>query len=529
MKKKIILGAVLVVSSVSGFAQIDDTWSRGYVWNAASNSGTDVWYGPGNRVTAGAVGRGAAIARTANGMEVLESGSVALRDGRAVTLAAKRFVPVAELLAGVGRVAGGPYGVAAAVALPWVIDWVVGDNAQNIRIANQRFEKKDNTVCSVAPCQEFQYSFGAQKTPFGPALVGCAIWFSWQNPAANFKYNAFTSAGPGGICYGTGREGSATYPTQLNPSAARPVDPRPPGWLPASMDDIAPYMTPRVPAVVAIASLTALGVELASSPVSVTGPTPALPSLDPYVKTTQYPAPAPLTSTTTQPGNPFNLPSNTPTVTSSATSTTPVTPGSSSATGPTPSVAPPSPGPVNSPSTTTTTSTHNPTTNQTTSTTSTVTAPQTLVQTTNTTTNITNTSNTSNVSNTTTTTTAITNNVTNITTTTTDTKAPASQDPTKSECEKNPDSFGCQKIDLDTPTGDIPKTTKTITYASENLGFGGGSCPANKTMSPHGMAQITVIDWASNCDKITSYAKPMILALAGFAALMIIFAGGKPE
>ena len=120
-----------------------------------------------------------------------------------------------------------------------------------------------------------------------------------------------------------------------------------------------------------------------------------------------------------------------------------------------------------------------------------------------------------------------TNSTTTTTTTTENPDKPV--DPSKTDCEKFPDAIGCQKIDFDTPTGDIPKSTRNITYAAENLGFGGGSCPADAYVTPHGMSQIKVFDWVSACGTITSYVKPMMLALAGFAALMIIFAGARPE
>ncbi len=97
-------------------------------------------------------------------------------------------------------------------------------------------------------------------------------------------------------------------------------------------------------------------------------------------------------------------------------------------------------------------------------------------------------------------------------------------------CIEHPKRNGCREDEFDTPDGEIPKTTKTITYIAESLGFGAGSCPANVTQTMHGMTTpITLVNWADNCDKITTYAKPMILAMATFAALMIIFAGGRPE
>lgn len=125
----------------------------------------------------------------------------------------------------------------------------------------------------------------------------------------------------------------------------------------------------------------------------------------------------------------------------------------------------------------------------------------------------------------------VTNNTTNQTTTTTKTEQLTQQNPsdTVTNCDKYPDSFGCKTIDLDTPTDEIPRTTKNVTFAPENLGFGGGSCPADVMFTPHGLQSLKVINWADNCNKIVTYIKPMILMISTFAALMIIFVGVKQE
>lgn len=83
------------------------------------------------------------------------------------------------------------------------------------------------------------------------------------------------------------------------------------------------------------------------------------------------------------------------------------------------------------------------------------------------------------------------------------------------------------KDEYDVPDVDIPKTKKTMTFNAENLGFAGGSCPANVTQNING-APVVLFNWTSHCATIQNYAKPMILALATFAALMIIF-GAKTE
>lgn len=126
------------------------------------------------------------------------------------------------------------------------------------------------------------------------------------------------------------------------------------------------------------------------------------------------------------------------------------------------------------------------------------------------------------VTNTITTSVNVTNNSTGTTTTETTTEEPVEE---AGECEENPNALNC--ADLDTPEVDIPKTEKTITFNAENLGFAGGSCPANVTQNING-SPVVLFNWSSHCTTIVNYAKPMILALATFAALMIIF-GAKTE
>ncbi len=95
-----------------------------------------------------------------------------------------------------------------------------------------------------------------------------------------------------------------------------------------------------------------------------------------------------------------------------------------------------------------------------------------------------------------------------------------------SECEKNPDALMCQKPDLDTPSGDIPRATKSVAYQAESL-FGGGSCPANKVLTLHTGQQLTVWDWETSCSWITRGMRPIVLILCGFAAFVIVAGGTK--
>lgn len=92
-------------------------------------------------------------------------------------------------------------------------------------------------------------------------------------------------------------------------------------------------------------------------------------------------------------------------------------------------------------------------------------------------------------------------------------------------CKEHPEMSGCAK--LDTPTGEIPKTTKNVTYAPESH-FGGGGCPANVTFTPHGLPQMVLMDWSYACAKINSWVRPLVIAMGAWSALFIL-TGFKPN
>ena len=96
------------------------------------------------------------------------------------------------------------------------------------------------------------------------------------------------------------------------------------------------------------------------------------------------------------------------------------------------------------------------------------------------------------------------------------------QEPATDACKDNPDRAGC--VDLDTPEEKIPRETKTITYSEENV-FGGGSCPTNltATIATLGSA-VTVWDWQKTCAAALPL-RALVLALASFAALLIVMPG----
>lgn len=98
---------------------------------------------------------------------------------------------------------------------------------------------------------------------------------------------------------------------------------------------------------------------------------------------------------------------------------------------------------------------------------------------------------------------------------------------TLTQCDKYPQSLGC--AELDTPTGEIPRETKDITFSPEEL-FGTGSCPADVSMSfgTLGGLNAKVIDWTTFCGMALPL-RLLVIALASIMAFFIIMPGGRVE
>ncbi len=104
----------------------------------------------------------------------------------------------------------------------------------------------------------------------------------------------------------------------------------------------------------------------------------------------------------------------------------------------------------------------------------------------------------------------------------TDTDKPT-EEQDKSLCEKHPEILACSKPELDVPDGEIPRTTKQISYAEEG-GFGGGSCPSNVYANLQGK-QPMVYEWTRTCSVVSTYIRPIILLLGAMGALFILIPG----
>jgi len=283
-------------------------------------------------------------------------------------------------------------------------------------------------------------------------------------------------------------------------------------WAPANLDKLIAKLNQNNMPIGLPEQVLEKGGSIDSTNISINGPE----SLDlgaPLKTVENLPIPAESNSTQTRPGNPFNLPANTPTVTGQSTGSSQITSGGET---------------VNVPNRTTSTSTYNPTTNQTTTITNIKSDPISKQTESTDKGTITYTPNEAIAKITNITTTTIINNTTNtvITTNTktTDNKQPDTKDPETSDlCKDNPDILACQT--LDTPDGTIPKSNKNISYTEESI-FGFGSCPADRylTLQTNGRT-LKVTDWARSCDAISTYFRPLLLVMAAFVAWMILVPG----
>lgn len=86
-------------------------------------------------------------------------------------------------------------------------------------------------------------------------------------------------------------------------------------------------------------------------------------------------------------------------------------------------------------------------------------------------------------------------------------------------CDKHPESLAC--TELDTPEGEIPKSTFNVTYSIENS-WGNGSCPSDKYATIAGRS-IKVYDWAQTCDYVATHVRPILYVLTGIGVLLMLY------
>lgn len=425
MKKYLALFSVFVAAifSHAALAQAPvEVWVPGY-----NSNGTKSFYSTSNLTVAQAQ-------RSAPIWELLPNGAA----GAKVTMTSELAfgatkVPVIAKAVATGSavfgtfkaIMGGPIGigVTALMAAPAIIDWL---NQGGVRSApagsSDRFEIKDNSVCTVAPCAEYHANY-----PYGDINPPSAFYPS-PSQACSAAASAMTAADSGGIRPRTvvGASESSCSVTYSYPScyggtcffsvstSERSIPPRVPVWQPATADQIRVNMekVPAGPAVINALLDAAGSLPIAYAPGGTTGP--ASVSGVPVVKTTPISAPAASSSTITVSGNPYGLTDGAPTVTASSSAGRDITVDGKT---------------VSIPTTSTTTSTYNAASNSTTSTTSTAADPHTLKTSTNTKTDLTYGDGTVTGNTNTTTTSTLINNVTNnvVNTTTSSENKPSEQ------------------------------------------------------------------------------------------------------
>lgn len=524
--KKLFIALSCLLFGLSAFAQ-DEPWLQRFV----GKNGQEYWAAPGPLYSevsrADKIAAGYAAAR-AGGLNAVQTGKVVLADARAVTQTATRFASAANLFSAAKMLAGGPLGIAQLLlSVPSLYDWITGDNAVNIRVNSTRdgVEKKDPKVCSTSPCYGYYTTHSAtlQTTQLHACEVEAPLWLAANYPSGTIGAPWVSAANVCSAVVFTGPNGSPknyTY-TAGYPLYSSSVAPLPTAWLPATMDDIAPYMTPRDPAPAYLNQIADAGGSVSVSPVSVTSVLPA--ELPNYTFTVDYPSPYDKVSTVMATGNVYSLAANTPTVTATSTSTALVYPGNQISSGSLPSnITVPSPSPLTVPTTSTSVSTYDQPADQTTTVTTTKQDAAQQVSTTTSLTTITNTTNTStvNISNVTT---VVTNNVTkNVpllpTVTKTDLNKRPDPSPAVDPCEKNPTRVGC--LDVGTAPMSDPMVKKKTDVTITAIAFtSSSSCPV-----PLGFTVIGHnynVSYQPLCDRL-AVLKYLFLAMAAFVASWVL-------
>lgn len=121
--------------------------------------------------------------------------------------------------------------------------------------------------------------------------------------------------------------------------------------------------------------------------------------------------------------------------------------------------------------------------------------------------------------NTVTTTTVTTTTTTNPDgTTETSTDEQEDQEEPRNPCEDTPDLLTCGK--LDSPETEVPKTTKNLTYAPEELGLGSGACPAPIALNTS--RGNWSLDLTPYCNATATYVRPMVILVSMFLAYLIM-------
>lgn len=507
MKKSLVAFALLGFLGVAS-ADPPPGWPGRYAVVGSS----EVWTQPTGPLTSPT--EATFTAATGGGVTATSLIAPILADGRAVALTVYRAIAGSTLLAAAGTALGTPLGMVASAAsvaylatkIPAFLEWISGDGGVHVRIGPTTGQIEKN----LGGDTNLVYQTGnyCTMTPLS-AAINCA--YGANTVTRNITSNSFEYW----------RADLGVWMQAGYTAIVRAEE-----WVPASMDDIAPYMTARPPPSNYAAQLLALGVTLAANPISMSGPA-SLAEPAPYVQTIQYPKQVDQTSTTVAMGNPFNLPDNQP-FEQVSTESIMTGPGSITATGGASlgydALAP---APLAVPMTRTVTSTFNPATNQTTTTTTTSPHGAVVVKTYTPTTTLSTTPTTSTVSKQVTVVTTTTDTVTGQTLvnneTKTETKPLVPPVATPTDCEKSPSNIGCAAFGQP-PSPDL-LVKSSIPVSITSIAFAGSSsCPAPLSFSAFSGSY--AVSYQPLCDKL-AVLRGLFVAIAGVIAAYIVITAFK--
>lgn len=443
------------------------------------------------------------------GLVQTQAGSPPLANGTRPAISFASKIPAAALLAGAAAYAS-TFGTVALLGLTawqiWMANSGVQPNTNPATNAANPFLVQDPTVCTVAPCYGYKTEFSSTIVHTSQSAACSAVVAGWNGYGNGYTYRLDGMYGPPtyGCTVSHRPTAGGTWVAASEALTRVSIAPQEAVWLPSSMNDIAPYMTPRSPGLTLADDLLAAGIPLASEPMTPTGP--ATSSGQPKTQEEIIPA---VTTTGTErlSGNPYGIAANTPTVTSSSSTMVQAT----------------SPNGViySAPKTRTVTSTYDPVSNTTTST-ITETIPKTRVsQTTTPTTSISYDPGRATATTLKNGTTTVINDDTGEqigTSTSTDTN-PNEDDKETDVCRLHPTSAGCAELGQ-APAGEplkrLPNYAMTVTAAAFASGSG---CPSPIPLTVFGKTYS--VSYSSLCAGLAAL-KNLFLAMAAVMAAWII-------
>ncbi|ABM32979.1 hypothetical protein QRO08_09985 [Paracidovorax citrulli] len=245
--RKLLIFSLLAASS-SAFASSSGSPGGAAAWDAfmgrVVGNQTTVTFGTGGQplVTSSAgLGNPAignmAVSRSAAGLSVAGNVRVPLGDtGRAVGAVARAPIARAAFLRGLGAVASSyPAAMALAVAAPAIIDWL-GAGGVSINPNEADYPGRPFLVPKEREADGWDYRLSNSNSPWFPTKSKACQW--WADESNKNPGNPrVTSSIGGSYCVNTSSYGSDYKQWERRASSSTTVE-----MMPASLDDIAPYM-----------------------------------------------------------------------------------------------------------------------------------------------------------------------------------------------------------------------------------------------------------------------------------------------